>query len=78
MEEKVDNACEWCKEHWKEIVAIVVTIVIAVGIICISVATFGGAAVALAALVGGILSTVGQLASNIVTYASPESGKVQY
>lgn len=69
MEEKVDNACEWCKEHWKEIVAIVVTIVIAVGIICISVATFGGAAVALAALVGGILSTVGQLASNIVTYA---------
>lgn len=60
---------EWCKEHWKEMVAIVVTIVIAVGIICVSVATFGGAAVALAALVGGILSTVGQLASNIVTYA---------
>ncbi len=19
LEEKVDNACEWCKEHWKEI-----------------------------------------------------------
>lgn len=75
LEEKVDNACEWCKEHWKEIVAIVVTIVIAVGIICISVATFGGAAVALAALVGGILSTVGQLASNIVTYAN--TGKWQ-
>ena len=18
LEEKVDNACEWCKEHWKE------------------------------------------------------------
>ena len=71
--EKFKDGCkkvgEWCKEHWKEIVAIVVTIVIAVGIICISVATFGGAAVALAALVGGILSTVGQLASNIVTYA---------
>ena len=27
MEEKVDNACEWCKEHWKEIL-ITVTIVI--------------------------------------------------
>ena len=27
LEEKVDNACEWCKEHWKEIL-ITVTIVI--------------------------------------------------
>ena len=78
LEEKVDNACEWCKEHWKEIVAIVVTIVIAVGIICISVATFEGAAVALAALVGGILSTVGQLASNIVTYAITDIGQEAY
>ena len=27
LEEKWDNACEWCKEHWKEIL-ITVTIVI--------------------------------------------------
>ena len=27
LEEKVDNACGWCKEHWKEIL-ITVTIVI--------------------------------------------------
>ena len=26
LEEKVDNACEWCKEHWKEILAVVVVI----------------------------------------------------
>lgn len=48
---------EWCKEHWKEIVAVIVTIVIVVGVVWISVVTFGGAAVALAGLVGGLLST---------------------
>ncbi|MFR5748950.1 MAG: hypothetical protein ACLUD4_08500 [Thomasclavelia spiroformis] len=28
MEEKVDNACEWCKEHWKEIL---ITVIIVIG-----------------------------------------------
>ncbi len=26
LEEKVDNACEWCKEHWKAVVTIVIVI----------------------------------------------------
>ena len=26
LEEKVDNACEWCKEHWKEILITVLAI----------------------------------------------------
>ena len=32
LEEKVDNACEWCKEHWKEIL-ITVTIVIGIAMV---------------------------------------------
>ena len=28
LEEKVDNACEWCKEHWKEIL---ITVIIVIG-----------------------------------------------
>ncbi len=64
-----DDAGTWCKEHWKEIVAVVVTIVVVVCIVCIAVATFGGAAVAIAALVGGLLSVAGQLVSDLVILA---------
>ena len=43
LEEKVDNACEWCKENWQSIVSVFVTIVIVVGIVILSISTFGTA-----------------------------------
>ena len=43
LEEKVDNACEWCKEHWKEIL-ITVTIVIGAVLAIVAVVASGGLA----------------------------------
>lgn len=42
LEEKVDNACEWCKEHWKEIIKVAVVVVLAVASIVLLCTGVGG------------------------------------
>lgn len=70
MEEKVDNACEWCKENWQSIVSVFVTIVIVVGIVILSISTFGTAIPVIAVgVVGAIVGISGQLISVIISCA---------
>lgn len=70
MEEKVDNACEWCKGNWQSIVSVFVTIVIVVGIVILSISTFGTAIPVIAVgVVGAIVGISGQLISVIISCA---------
>ena len=70
LEEKVDNACEWCKENWQSIVSVFVTIVIVVGIVILSISTFGTAIPVIAVcVVGAIVGISGQLISDIISCA---------
>lgn len=70
MEEKVDNACEWCKENWQSIVSVFVTIVIVVGIVILSISTFGTAIPVIAVgVVGAIVGISGQLISDTISCA---------
>ena len=64
LEEKVDNACEWCKENWQSIVSVFVTIVI------LSISTFGTTIPVIAVgVVGAIVGVSGQLISDIISCA---------
>lgn len=82
LEEKVDNACEWCKEHWKEIV-ITVTIVIGAVLAIVAVVASGGlalmplltglglsasAAASISTIVGAVavISTIGSSILNLI------------
>lgn len=70
MEEKWDSACEWCKENWQSIVSVFVTIVIVVGIVILSISTFGTAIPVIAVgVVGAIVGISGQLISDIISCA---------
>ena len=70
MEEKWDSACEWCKENWQSIVSVFVTIVIVVGIVILSISTFGTAIPVIAVgVVGAIVGVSGQLISDIISCA---------
>ena len=70
LEEKWDSACEWCKEHWQSIVSVFVTIVIVVGIVILSISTFGTAIPVIAVgVVGAIVGISGQLISDIISCA---------
>ena len=70
MEEKWDSACEWCKENWLSIVSVFVTIVIVVGIVILSISTFGTAIPVIAVgVVGAIVGISGQLISDIISCA---------
>ena len=70
LEEKWDNACEWCKENWQSIVSVFVTIVIVVGIVILSISTFGTAIPVIAVgVVGAIVGISGQLISDIISCA---------
>ena len=70
MEEKWDSACEWCKENWQSIVSVFVTIVIVVGIVILSISTFGTAIPVIAVgVVGAIVGISGQLISVIISCA---------
>ena len=82
LEEKVDNACEWCKEHWKEIL-ITVTIVIGAVLAIVAVVASGGlalmplltglglsasAAASISTIVGAVavISTIGSSILNLI------------
>ena len=67
LEEKVDNACEWCKEHWKEIL-ITVTIVIGAVLAIVAVVASGG--LALVPLLTTTLTTLGVSAGTALTIAT--------
>ena len=67
-EEFWDDASEWCREHWESICYIVLVIVIAAGVIGVSVITFGGSAVLLAFVVGLFAGAAGQLISDLVSW----------
>ena len=67
LEEKVDNACEWCKEHWKEIL-ITVTIVIGAVLAIVAVVATGG--MALVPLLTTVLTTFGVSAGLATTIAT--------
>lgn len=70
MKEKWDSACEWCKENWQSIVSVFVTIVIVVGIVILSISTFGTAIPVIAVgVVGAIVVISGQLISDIISCA---------
>ena len=70
MEEKWDSACEWCKENCQSIVSVFVTIVIVVGIVILSISTFGTAIPVIAVgVVGTIVVISGQLISDIIPCA---------
>ena len=70
LEEKWDSACEWCKENWQSIVSVFVTIVIVVGIVILSISTFGTAIPVIAVgVVGAIVGISGQLISDIISCA---------
>ena len=70
LEEKWDSACEWCKENWQSIVSVFVTIVIVVGIVILSISTFGTAIPVIAVgVVGAIVVIPGQLISVIISCA---------
>ena len=70
LEEKVDNACEWCKEHWKEIL-ITVTIVIGAVLAIVAVVASGG--LALVPLLTTTLTTLGVSAGTALTIATVTS-----
>ena len=70
LEEKVDNACEWCKEHWKEIL-ITVTIVIGAVLAIVAVVASGG--LALVPLLTTTLTTFGISAGTALTIATVTS-----
>jgi len=66
----LDNACEWCKENWQSIVSVFVTIVIVVGIVILSISTFGTAIPVIAVgVVGAIVGISGQLISDTISCA---------
>lgn len=67
LEVKVDNACEWCKEHWKEIL-ITVTIVIGAVLAIVAVVATGG--MALVPLLTTVLTTFGVSAGLATTIAT--------
>lgn len=64
----LSEAWDWLKANWKELLTVLATVIVVVVIVVVSVMTFGGAAVAIAALVGGLLSVAGQLVSDVITY----------
>lgn len=67
LEEKVDNACEWCKEHWKEIL-ITVTIVIGAVLAIVAVVASGG--LALVPILTTGLTALGVSAGTALTIAT--------
>ena len=67
----VKNVGEWLKENWESLVKVYLTVLTVVAVVALCVVTFGGAAVAVAAIVGvavGVLSQfVSDLAVSLVT-----------
>ena len=64
-----DSFVDWCKDNWEYICACVVAVIVVVGIVALCVVTFGGAAVLLAAIVGGVLGLASQLISDVISWA---------
>ena len=62
------NAADWCAEHWGSIVTLIVVVATVIAVVALCVITFGGAAVALAALVGAVVGLVGQLIADMIQF----------
>ena len=67
LEEKWDNACEWCKEHWKEIL---ITVTIVIGAVLAIVAVVATGEMALVPLLTTVLTTFGVSAGLATTIAT--------
>lgn len=64
------KASQWCKENWALICNIALSIVAVVAIVALCIATFGTAAVVLAAIVGGLFGIASQFISDAITFAA--------
>ena len=76
-----DNAAKWCKEHWESICHVVIAIVVVAIAIGVCAATWGWAAVGVAAFVGALAGVGGQLVSDVITWTATgewESGWEDY
>ena len=67
------KAGEWCKEHWKSIVGVVVAILAVVAIVALTVVTLGTGTAALTAIlmagaVGAIVGMAGQLIGDVISF----------
>lgn len=62
------DASAWCAEHWGSIVTLVVVVATVIAVVALCVITFGGAAVALAALVGAVVGLAGQLIADTIQF----------
>ena len=70
MKEKWDSACEWCKEHWKEIL---ITVTIVIGAVLAIVAGVASGGLALVPLLTTTLTTFGISAGTALTIATVTS-----
>ncbi|RGF45088.1 hypothetical protein DW015_11680 [Ruminococcus sp. AF37-20] len=70
LEEKWNSACEWCKEHWKEIL---ITVTIVIGAVLAIVAGVASGGLALVPLLTTTLTTFGISAGTALTIATVTS-----
>ena len=73
LEEKVDNACEWCKEHWKKLVIGAICIVIGAVLTVLTGGSFLAAGFKVAAMAGFISGGISVMSSLIVSIFSGDS-----
>lgn len=62
------DVVDWTKEHLGEILTILAVVVATIVLVCVAVATFGGAAVFLVAVVGAVAGVAGQLIEDTITF----------
>jgi len=61
----VKNVGEWLKENWESLVKVYLTVLTVVAVVALCVVTFGGAAVAVAAIVGVAVGVLSQFVSDL-------------